>query len=297
MDHLRSVEYARDALERFDVSKYAQASSLNILDWRALISYRSGMLMNIDWMQDAERESRLCAYVRRIDVAPLALLGAGRKAYGPTVQSLSVAEVYSLHDEIRRHMPEHLASIERLLERESNARDYDLSNDADVEALMAHVEATKSLEDGLDVSYTDELRRVGIDSGGLDYVAIDAEAPDDVLIEDFKQWLKQRREVFGKAPAITENDLRKWSQHRVLPYLDLTILANLAGVTLTNYVIGCKLFADLNEIDLAEKVRKTTAPLAEWLIGEGHPQLQAKANAELRKQNGRNWGHETFRSD
>ena len=85
--------------------------------------------------------------------------------------------------------------------------------------------------------------------------------------------------------------MRKWAQHRVLPYIDLRILSKLAGIELTNFAIGCRIFPDLQDVDVAEKIRKTTSPLADWMLGrDGLDSIIAVANAEQRKLVGKNWG-------
>lgn len=289
--------HARDALERFDISKYAQSSSLSILDWNALISHRAPMVWSGDRLRDARMFRRVNSFIRRIELAPLSVLGLTRSAYGPSVEPLSVDDAYALQSTIQAYMPQLAQQIEELAQRHADAREFDLSDDADVELLLRQVDEDRRLEEGLDVPYDEKLKAAGVQAGDRAHIVVEMDAPDDVIIEHFREWLKKHREANGKVPGISETDVRKWSQHRVLPYLDLVILSKIANVQLTNFEIGCKLFSDMLSVDVAEKVRKTTAPLAERLVGDGYAQVSAKANSELRRQNGRNWGDETFRKE
>jgi hypothetical protein len=66
--------------------------------------------------------------------------------------------------------------------------------------------------------------------------------------------------------AVSEADLHDWSQHRILPYLDLTFWAEVEGVALTQQLLGEVLFPREYGVNLAERIRKTVAPLARKVV-------------------------------
>ncbi|HGK7505194.1 TPA: DUF6387 family protein [Citrobacter freundii] len=108
------------------------------------------------------------------------------------------------------------------------------------------------------------------------WAEIDISVPDDILIESFRGWLKQARvecdiEIKGKKNALIKKaHLLKWRKLKVLPFLDLKILALYFNETLTFNQIGSILFSDEYDIDTTEKVRKTLIPFANEVMADGY---------------------------
>jgi len=82
----------------------------------------------------------------------------------------------------------------------------------------------------------------------IDMVAVNIESPDDVIIKNFKEWLKTKREEVTRERHKTyvknhkrnsgvrlqkkpnENNTAYWHKNKVLPYIDLRILMMLSGL-------------------------------------------------------------------
>ena len=64
----------------------------------------------------------------------------------------------------------------------------------------------------------------------------------------------------------TSNQFDRWKRLRILPYLDLTLVASFEEKKLTLSDIGQKLFPDCYDVDLTQRVRQLVKPLAEELI-------------------------------
>lgn len=287
---LTAQQMAALALERFSVSKYAGAPELTVLDWRSLIGFRAEIISNIEWVSGVDSDLRLRYYIQRISESPLSVLRATFRTYEAAVTDVSVMDVFDVCGAITRSAPRlsQLASeLERLEEETVPASLHEMS-DSEIDELMRQID----LQDEHRKELSIPLKSIYGEDAGIVFVALDVTAPDDILIEHFREWLRlTRRDSGKKTKTITEADLRKWAQHRVLAYIDLRILSKLAGVELTNSSVGARIFADLNDVDVAEKVRKTTAPIADWLLSEeGADALFAVANSEQRKLVGKNWG-------
>ena len=283
-------EMAAKALNDFTLAKYLDVSKLTILDWRSIIGYRDGILSNIDWMMDAEKSQRLKAYIRRISDAPLSLLRATHRTYDPAVTDMTALDAWVFQRSIELHAPDVAKRMEELdaLQESNRSIDLDDASDAEVEEILKRVDEERTIKEELSLPY----RKAMGDEADISYLAVDCSAPDDVLLSHFREWLNSYRSESGRqAKSISEADMRKWAQHRVLPYIDLRILSKLAGIELTNFAIGCRIFPDLQDVDVAEKIRKTTSPLADWMLGrDGLDSIIAVANAEQRKLVGKNWG-------
>jgi len=99
-------------------------------------------------------------------------------------------------------------------------------------------------------------------------------APDSMIIDDFKKWLKAARKQFDM-PArnmFTPANMESWADNRVLPYIDLMIWAKFEGVGIGQETMGETIFPDAviidpdNPKDPASRIRKTVSVMAEYLM-------------------------------
>ncbi len=111
----------------------------------------------------------------------------------------------------------------------------------------------------------------------MHYVSVNLKASDEQIMSDFRQWLSEYRKITGieqpivkkrknPLPAFTNNDLSRWVEYRVLPYIDLTMIAQLEGKEMTYPKIANLIFPDVYDVDIVERVKKTTKPEADRLI-------------------------------
>jgi len=68
------------------------------------------------------------------------------------------------------------------------------------------------------------------------HITINLASTDDLLIEQFKQWLTAARKEYGflSEKSITEHSLRELHYNRVLAYIDLLIWSNFEGIKFQN---------------------------------------------------------------
>lgn len=99
----------------------------------------------------------------------------------------------------------------------------------------------------------------------------DLDAPDHVLIDQFKESLAEMRaQLKARAPMkrFTKKDFRSWAEKKVLMYIDLKLLADYLGKRVTHQAMGLALFPDEYAVALNEKVRNTIKPLADELLSK-----------------------------
>ena len=151
---------------------------------------------------------------------------------------------------------------------------YGENDDLDVVKAIANLtngNETDNDNELLSTSYDLYLKeKKGISNDGLLLLEIDSTATDEKILEDFATWLKLARDEFGsiKKKAFTEATFSEWCDYGVLPYLDLKIWSKKNCIKLTHYAIGKALYPDDDEScnDPTERVRRTTAPKADWLM-------------------------------
>jgi hypothetical protein len=111
------------------------------------------------------------------------------------------------------------------------------------------------------------------DIGGeeLANVVVNVEATDEQILSDFKNWLSAYRKASGcisHEKNFTDKNLADWCRWRLLPYIDLMLIAKASRAEITQNKIARLLFNDEFEIDIVDRLRRTTRPKAEWLIRE-----------------------------
>lgn len=113
------------------------------------------------------------------------------------------------------------------------------------------------------------------------HLVIQLIVPDDLIIEQFKTFLAEQRIIFNShslAKQFTQSDFDEWHKLRLLPFIDLNLWMTITENKLSYQNIGTALFPGEYDVSLADRVRRTTKPKAEWisssrviksLIGQG----------------------------
>jgi hypothetical protein len=136
---------------------------------------------------------------------------------------------------------------------------------------------------------------VDFDSGSP-VICVDRCAPDDTIVDAFKDWLKAVRidsdNNWGTdAPERIPTKLtERWVSSAILPYLDLIIYQQVEGITLPTHIVGNAIFPVTMDIDTTEAVRKTTRPNAEKALSHSYAILRHALVAEERQKNGKEIG-------
>jgi len=112
----------------------------------------------------------------------------------------------------------------------------------------------------------------GIDGVGLTNVNVDLTASDAQIMSDFRHWLTEYRKVAGYESCkknFTDKNLSEWVQWRLLPYIDLTLVAAIEEKEITQATAAWLIFgSDADKVDIVDRLRRTTKPKAEWLFSD-----------------------------
>lgn len=101
-------------------------------------------------------------------------------------------------------------------------------------------------------------------------VAVDMQLPDELIIEDFKIWLKNTREKiepFQRTKRAIKQDFDLWVRSSVLQYIDLSIWGKIEGVSISSRIMAAAIFPFGEGGE--DRIRKTTAPIANDLLSNG----------------------------
>jgi hypothetical protein len=100
-------------------------------------------------------------------------------------------------------------------------------------------------------------------------IIINLSATNEQIKEDFNHWLKFYRKQLSVGPIkndFSQKDFTKWIKWRLIPYLDLKLISMYEDKELSLVEIAGLLYGDEYDVDIVERVRRTTKPKAEWLI-------------------------------
>jgi hypothetical protein len=136
----------------------------------------------------------------------------------------------------------------------------------------------------LDIFYKE--RGIDIhDYGHFHSVEVSLLATDEQIMSDFHYWLTGYRKAISyesHKKNFTDKDLSEWIEYRVLPYIDLMLIAKLEGKSITQAKAARLIFPDEHDIDITERLRRTTKVKADWLFKDSIIYaigLQVKASA------------------
>ncbi|WP_223516338.1 DUF6387 family protein [Pseudomonas sp. GL-B-19] len=116
-------------------------------------------------------------------------------------------------------------------------------------------------------------------------VLIDVTAPDEVIAKsavDFARSIRERFDLSNLKQKITTKDFEKWSEQRLLAYIDLELWFGAIGEKPAAHKIADLLFPDKIDVDISEYVRKTVRKNARILMGaETYDALTAQSGANI----------------
>ncbi len=277
-DWLRE-EFQR-VLEWFDVDRYIDAKSFGVKEWYFVLSRRAISL-------EIFPKTKRLEIVRYVIETPLLTQGPFTSDIFPrTVRDVSVLSAWIAKEIISANeMAREACEAWEKLSNEGDPTPLVSDEEKDewlIHAATAH--ATPGTNPIINSGYSELLALDGLSQASYVFAEIDLYAPDSTIINDFKTWLHEKRTsiTFARSPVrlFSEKELGRWGQQKILPYIDLMMAMREFGVTLPNHQIGEILFPNVSDVDVAEKVRKTVAPLAaEALSCEMREALQRAANA------------------
>lgn len=155
-------------------------------------------------------------------------------------------------------------------------------------AYLEKASASPDVVERMGMPYYKLLEAGGIRHSGDVIAKIDLHNSDQKLIADFTSWLKTTRlqtNVEAPRKKFTPDDFAAWASGGILPYLDLTLWATANGVEITQQLLGTTIFPDEYNVNLAERIRKSTRPLAKLMTREVFTDaLRSQALAELAEQ-------------
>ncbi|MDP3496714.1 MAG: DUF6387 family protein [Candidatus Nitrotoga sp.] len=259
--------------EWFDLKKYEIGKNHALLDWTMNLNIRRGILLHTSphWGNDQHTEISKNEFelIKKHGFLDRTLMEDelwnlkycylnedknNKPGYG-LVYSLPLEEAVNIYKTIKSDtkLRNQLASVEY----------HDVLNFESAE--FWHRGKAKLLtwhEDNYRKTSFDDIHGDGI----IENVCIDMGAPDETIIEAFKDWLKDTREnkesLIAKEEIpekkISNNLISKWISSSILPYLDLKIYQQIEGVNLRTHEIGNAIFPSSVTFDTTEAVRKTT---------------------------------------
>lgn len=263
-------------LKGFDITKYDDSKNMTIADWANAISFR---YMVYRTYSQFDKKIDYKNLMNQIFEKPINISNSSKPhAYGvlgsnKSIYDVTVMDVYYYFTERINHP----SMVDVKNECEKRDKLFELNDD--VEILSNDKKLNWKLLDSSFMSYSNEKTGYN-DSDEL--LRVNMSFSDDLIINDLKRWLKEKRlnsDKFKK--SFQKSDLENWSKLRVLALLDLDFYSEIYSVRFTNHLLGDLLFPD-DEVDVAEKIRKTVRPLANNLFQNDMINLLSnQANSEV----------------
>lgn len=239
---LRIIRNAKDIPIWFDISRYQKANKLDINGWFANIAIRTEWLNNETPGNKAEFHEQMFAdpIVTSIETID--------PAYCWTCSPVNNLSVYSLTK---------LHQIVLGYQQTINEDDPFCYHDPELGPSCI-----------LHQSVADILRHVNFITDGIAQIEVNLNAPDELILHSFKEWLAiQRSEEADPLTkrlnkTIDESDFADWTEKQLLAFVDIEIWSKFEDTRITDNAIGAAIFPNEYDISLSERIRKVIRPLS-----------------------------------
>lgn len=238
----------REDLDWFDVNKYQPAEDMTLEDWVTAFRHRTAIGCMVDISPSVD-DPHIAKYVSELMEHPIRSLRPGANAFDglatgrPKVWDKQL--FYFLTDlEIINHPK--MSDFKSVLD----------------------LFGTEHFDEASDVLFqsVDEVSRErGLPMLPEQVVHVDLNATDERLVSDFRVWLNEKRtRLASLAPKrnVSAVEMKEWAQFCVLGCIDLDIFSRSVGGSISNATLGLLLFPNEYDVDLSERVRKVTRPMA-----------------------------------
>lgn len=258
----RQIKNRDDLPSEFDVGKYAPTKDFGIVEWTVNLEWRC-LTIFMERFNEPEEQSARVEYVLKNPTSTTDYFehAPGLKKY---VESRSVLDFEA--QDFYWHGVE-CATDSRYNEYMSGFSEFIEDTSPYDEKEGRYPDVIKRME----APHYELMEQSGIQFDGNVLAKVDLHTSDEKLVADFVEWLKTTRERTGinvPKKKFTKDDFRTWSRSAILPYLDLTSWARANRVEITQQLLGTALFPDEYSVNLAERIRKVTAPMARSLARE-----------------------------
>jgi hypothetical protein len=150
---------------------------------------------------------------------------------------------------------------------------------------LERAEMNLELIERMDTPFYKMMETCGVRHDGDVLAKVDLHSSDEKLAADFSAWVKATRLQTGIAAPrkkFTAVDFSNWSDSGILPYLDLTLWASANEIEITQQLLGTTIYPSEFNVNLAERIRKVTRPLAKLMTREVFTDaLRGQAMAEI----------------
>lgn len=250
----RLLKLTKDSLSWFDIRNYDRISSWTVADWAGNLALRYMLKGVLDRGEASKPETPLSNILFQILSNPVAVGGraGGLLSCGkPVVFDRTVIDVY---DGIKRLDSEVFKDVTVAAEKWYRA--FEANEHPEIPAL-------------LDGGFIDLLCERFPSSRYREEIYVDLNAPDTLLLDDFKAWLAGKRKTRkSSAPKrlISSADIQGWCRYRVLAFIDIDLFCHFTDTEISHATLGNILFPEDYDVDLPERIRKVVKPMAERIM-------------------------------
>lgn len=245
--------------QNFDIKKYDACYDLNVIDWYNVLLGRHSMFA---FHRFGEDEERALNHALSLLADPLIKPKCNEPILGPSdydpVFDMDIFDILNF--------------------RERMLGEPDLRNTVEEYEVLSKNGFSGTPSSELYLSYHSEcLKRGGSAEDNMAPILVDLHASDEQLLKAFSKWLSVKREELesfnnangSSGEKITRKTMLGWAESKVLAFIDLTYVAKSLNTEIPYHLMGDLLYPDDLEVDVGERVRKKTKPLAQKLLNAG----------------------------
>lgn len=271
---MRQIKDRSDLPKEFSLEKYEATASFEIVDWLVNLESRS---LSVHMQDQHFRPDEQVVRCKRVLENPILERGDFENFPGMSkyIHASSVRDFESIdffwHGRTDDRFSGFMAGFDEFVDSSSS--------------YLEKAEKDPALIERMDTPLYEMMKSCGVRHDGDVLAKVDLHSSDEKLISDFSAWLKATRLQTGiTAPRkkFTSVDFANWSDSGILPYLDLTLWASANELEITQQLLGTTIYPAEFNVNLAERIRKVTRPLAKLMMREVFTDaLRGQAMAEI----------------
>ncbi|MCF6251228.1 MAG: DUF6387 family protein [Methylococcaceae bacterium] len=274
MDRSRAVENLNKAKEWFDIEHYKEINNFDLNDWYMHLSRRYWMLkilkhtdfdikkiQNYNECDDLilNQQKKFLGYAELIKKSPIIKIASNNYSHvfkSEPVRYFSILDMeYWIND---GWFEDACRCLDNKIEDTESDEEFDFLVKPVNEHLKDIFKGKEYTEQEQEQEKQDQEQQVYFnDAQEHAYLSIDLNTPDKILREKFKLWLKNHRRVESnklKLKNFGESILRDWCDKTILPFLDLKLISEVEGQSLT--LMQCAEMLDIEDYKTINKNAK-----------------------------------------
>ena len=185
-----------------------------------------------------------------------------------SISDLSYCDLLTIYENLQYQENKSLDYMKDIIKHRDECHEMFKEEDKKLGISDAHASWINYFDEGFypnDWSVFDNIPQYEEDDA---HITVNLRNNDEDIINSFKEWLQNTRQKTDiiRSNRISDKELTKLSQFKILAYIDLFLWMKITDIRLTQYQIANLLYPNEFDIDIKERLKACTIPRATMVL-------------------------------